>query len=41
MTYSIYNDTKYFLQVGKANGLTSIRKVIPGHEIYFPPFDKN
>jgi hypothetical protein len=41
MTYDIYNDPKYFLQVGKINTLTSIRNVKPGAELYFPPFDKN
>jgi hypothetical protein len=41
MTWTIYNDSKYFLQVGKVNGLTSIRKIKPGNELYFPPFDKN
>ncbi|MFT3910804.1 MAG: LysM peptidoglycan-binding domain-containing protein [Ferruginibacter sp.] len=41
MTYNIYNESKYFLQVGLANVLTSIRHLKPGIELYFPPFDKN
>jgi hypothetical protein len=41
MTYDIYNDPKYFLQVGKVNRLTSVRNIKPGTDIYFPPFDKN
>ena len=41
MTYNIYNNPKYFLQVGRVNGLSSIRNVKPGAELYFPPFDKN
>jgi hypothetical protein len=41
MSYRIYNDSKYFLQVGRANQLTSIRNIQPGSEIYFPPFAKN
>ena len=41
LSYGIYNDSKYFLQVGKANALTSVRKLKPGSEIYFPPFAKN
>lgn len=41
MTYSIYNDPKYFLQVGRINDLTSIRHLKPGSDLYFPPFDKN
>lgn len=41
MTFGIYNDPSYFLQVGKVNGLSSIRNVKPGVELYFPPFNKN
>jgi hypothetical protein len=41
MAYNIYNESKYFLQVGKINTLTTIRSVKPGAELYFPPFDKN
>ncbi len=40
MTYNIYKDSKFFLQVGKANNLTSIRKLATGKEIVFPPIDK-
>jgi hypothetical protein len=40
LTYNIYNDSKYFLQVAKANGLTSLRHLRPGADLYFPPFDK-
>lgn len=41
MTYEIYNDSKYLLQLAKVNSLTSIRNVQPGLDLYFPPFDKN
>ncbi len=41
MTFSIYNDSKYFLQVAKSNDLTNLRKLKTGNELYFPPFDKN
>ena len=41
LTYSIYNDSKYFMQVAMVNGLTSIRQVQPGIELYFPPLNKN
>ncbi|MBO9634486.1 MAG: LysM peptidoglycan-binding domain-containing protein [Chitinophagaceae bacterium] len=41
LTFSIYNDPKYLMQVAKANQLSTIRKVKPGTELYFPPFDKN
>jgi hypothetical protein len=40
LSYKIYNNSKYFLQLGKANGLTSVRNLKPGLDIYFPPFDK-
>lgn len=42
MTYKIYNDSKYVLQVADANELTSIRNIRPlvGREIQFPPLDK-
>lgn len=41
MTYKIYNDAKYFLQVGRANNLSHVRNITPGLDLYFPPFDKN
>lgn len=41
MAHDIYNDSKYFLQVAKANALTGVRNVQPGLDLYFPPFDKN
>ena len=41
LTYKIYNNSKYFLQVAKANGFTSVRGNKAGLDIYFPPFDKN
>lgn len=40
MTYRIYNDPGYVLQVCRTNRLTSIRRVASGTEIYFPPFDQ-
>jgi hypothetical protein len=41
LTYKIYNDSKYFLQVAKTNNLSSIRNLKPGINISFPPFNKN
>jgi hypothetical protein len=41
MSFNIYNDPKYLLQVGKVNSLSSIRNIKAGKELYFPPFDKN
>lgn len=40
MNYSIYGDTKYYLQVARANGLTNFRKLNVGSEIIFPAIDK-
>ena len=40
LTFRIYNDPKYFLQVAKANALGSVRRIKPGSELYFPPFEK-
>jgi hypothetical protein len=40
MTYRIYNNPRFLLQVAKANGLSTIRQLTPGKDIYFPPFDK-
>lgn len=40
MTYRIYSDPKYLLQVGRANGLTRLRNVEAGRRMFFPPFDK-
>ena len=40
MTQKIYNDPKPLLQVARANGLTSIRQIKPGDELFFPPYDR-
>lgn len=40
MTYKIYGDSKYYLEVAKFNNLTNFRKLIPGQQLYFPPIDK-
>ncbi|RPI19311.1 MAG: LysM peptidoglycan-binding domain-containing protein [Ignavibacteriae bacterium] len=37
MVYDIYNDSKYYLDVARANKLDSFRKVPVGTEIIFPP----
>ena len=41
LTYDIYNDSNYFMQIGRVNNLSSIRNIQPGIDLYFPPFDKN
>ena len=40
MTHKIYKSASYFLQVARINGLSTVRQLVPGDEIYFPPFDK-
>ena len=40
MTHDIYGDSNLFMQVAKANKMTSLRNVKPGKKILFPPLDK-
>ncbi|MFC5044854.1 LysM peptidoglycan-binding domain-containing protein [Aquimarina hainanensis] len=40
MSYQIYGDSRYYLEVARANQLHHFRKLIPGQEIYFPPIEK-
>jgi len=40
LTYGIYNESQLFLQVAKANGLTTLRQLTPGRALIFPPLDK-
>ena len=40
MTYRIYGDSKYYLEVARVNGLANFRKLTPGQQIYFPPLEK-
>jgi hypothetical protein len=40
LSYDIYNSPNYLLQLGKVNGLTSIRDIPVGRELSFPPFSK-
>lgn len=41
LTYKIYNNSNYFLQIGQRNGLTSVRNIKSGIQLYLPPLDKN
>lgn len=41
MTNKVYGSPKYTMQVARANGLTTIRRLLPGKELRFPPIDKN
>jgi hypothetical protein len=40
MTDKIYENPNYYIDVAKANGLTSFRKIIAGTKIFFPPVEK-
>jgi len=40
MTYRIYGDSSYYLEVARANQLKSIHAIKPGDQIYFPPIKK-
>lgn len=37
MTYRIYGDPRYYLEVARINGLTEFRKLSPGMQLRFPP----
>ena len=40
MTFRIYGNSKYYLEVAKANKLVNFRKLVPGQQIFFPPIEK-
>ena len=40
MTHRIYGDSKYYLEVAKANNLMNFRNLKPGQELFFPPIAK-
>lgn len=37
LCFQIYNDSKYYVEVARINGLDSFRKLEPGQSITFPP----
>jgi hypothetical protein len=41
LTFNIYDDSGFFLQVARANDLTSPRNLKAGQELFFPPVNKN
>ncbi len=41
MTYRIYGDPKYYLEVAKANQIANFRKLMVGQKIFFPPLEKS
>lgn len=40
MCFKIYGDSKYYLEVAKANNLVHFRKLRQGQRLRFPPLDK-
>jgi len=40
MTYKIYGDSSYYMEVARVNGLKSVSAIKPGDQIYFPPIKK-
>lgn len=40
LTYQVYADKKFYVQVAKANGLTSFRNLASGVQMVFPPIDR-
>ncbi|MFV0267277.1 MAG: hypothetical protein ACK5HT_09090 [Draconibacterium sp.] len=40
MTFRIYGDSKYYLEVAKVNKITNFRKLKVGQQIFFPPIEK-
>lgn len=40
MAYRIYGNSKYYLEVARANNLLNFRNLEPGTELTFPPLDK-
>lgn len=41
MTYKIYGDASYYLEVARINKLVNFRNLTPGTEIFFPPINKS
>lgn len=40
MTFRIYGDSKYYLEVARINNLINFRKLKTGQKIFFPPLQK-
>jgi hypothetical protein len=41
MTYKIYGDASYYLEVARINKLVNFRFLTPGTELFFPPINKS
>lgn len=40
MTFDIYNDTRYLMQIADVNNLSNFRRLTVSQNLNFPPFDK-
>ncbi|MFH6944056.1 LysM peptidoglycan-binding domain-containing protein [Flavobacterium sp. FlaQc-50] len=40
MSFQIYGDSKYYLEVAKANNIVNFRKLKTGQKLFFPPLQK-
>ena len=40
MSFRIYGDSKYYLEVAKANNIHNFRSLITGQQLFFPPIIK-
>jgi len=40
MSYQIYGDSKYYLQLARVNNIINFRKLETGQKIFFPPLQK-
>jgi len=40
MSYYIYGDSKYYLEVAKVNNIVNFRKLKTGQKLFFPPLQK-
>lgn len=40
MSYTIYGDSKYYLEVARVNNIANFRKLKTGQKLFFPPLQK-
>lgn len=41
MCFVIYGDARHYIEVARFNGLTNLRRLVPGTELLFPPLDNS
>lgn len=41
MSYNIYKDSKYYMELARVNDLNQFRRLKTGEKLVFPPIDKN